>query len=600
LSNGLDFLEDLSPSPSAYHAAVRRLRSGPAAQLKPLRIAVAASFTAGPLGNYLEVEGARRGFHLQPWFAPYGQFELQCSTPESALFAGRPDVVAIATRLEDLAPSLWHDWEALSELEREQLAAQACDRIAQSIDAVISTRACPVVVFNFCEPSNGSWGVRRSPARIVEFANARLDRIASERPGVTIFDFARLALELGLRQVFDARLEYVSRMPFGVPAQIAIAKGLARLIRAIHVPPAKCLAVDLDDTLWGGILGEVGRGGIALGQDYPGRVYRDFQSALRALRQRGILLAIASKNNEAEVREVFAHHLDMVLRWEDFAATQIHWGDKAGSLRAIAEQLRIGLDALAFYDDSPVEREWVRSELPEVNVIEVPTDPLQRTAALGACEAFDQVAVSAEDRRRATLYADDRQREAARAQSPSLTDFLSTLGIRVTVGPVDRATLPRVAQLIHKTNQFNLTGRRYAEPELQAQLDGGAIACWLRAADRFGDYGLVGAAIAVAEGSASWRIDSFVLSCRILGRQVERALLAAIAQRAAACGAERLIGEFADTGRNAPARDFYAGVGFEAEGGRWVWEFSRGAIEHPAHLSLEVPDVGSQQRGCPQ
>jgi len=159
----------------------------------------------------------------------------------------------------------------------------------------------------------------------------------------------------------------------GVPAQIAIAKGLARLIRAIHVPPAKCLAVDLDDTLWGGILGEVGRGGIALGQDYPGRVYRDFQSALRALRQRGILLAIASKNNEVEVREVFAHHLDMVLRWEDFAATQIHWGDKAGSLRAIAEQLRIGLDALAFYDDSPVEREWVRSELPEVNVIEVPT-----------------------------------------------------------------------------------------------------------------------------------------------------------------------------------------------------------------------------------
>ena len=506
---------------------MRRLRAGPAAQLKPLRVAVAASFTAAPLGNYLEVEGARRGFHLQPWIAPYGQFELQCSTPESALFAERPDVVAIAARLEDLVPSLWQDWETLSESERELLAAQACDRVAQSIDAVMATRACPVVVFNFCEPASGGWGVRRSPARIVEFADARLERMASERSGVTVFDFARLALELGLRQVFDTRLDYVSRMPFGVTAQIAIAKGLARLIRAIHRAPAKCLVVDLDDTLWGGILGEAGRGGIALGQDYPGRVYRDFQYSLRALRQRGILLAIASKNNEAEVREVFAQHPDMVLRWEDFAAVRIHWGDKPGSLRAIAEQLRIGLDALAFYDDSPVEREWVRTELPEVTVIEVPGDPMERAAALGACEAFDQVAVSAEDRRRAALYADDRQREAARARSASLADFLSTLGIRVTVGPVDRATLPRVAQLIHKTNQFNLTGRRYSEAELQAQLDGGAIACWLRAADRFGDYGLVGAAIAVAEGSTAWRIDSFVLSCRILGRQVERALLAA-------------------------------------------------------------------------
>ena len=278
----------------------------------------------------------------------------------------------------------------------------------------------------------------------------------------------------------------------------------------------------------------------------------------------------------------------MVLGWEDFAATRINWEDKAASLRAIAGELRIGLSSLAFYDDNPVEREWVRSELPEVTVIEVPDDPLQRVAALHACEAFDQVTVSREDLQRATLYEHDRQREAARSGSASLADFLATLQIRVTAGPVDRATLPRVAQLIHKTNQFNLTARRYTEAELQGQLDGGAIACWLRASDRFGDYGLVGAAIALPENPADWRIDSFVLSCRILGRQVEAALLAAIAQRVSAAGAARLIGEYVPTGRNAPTRDFYAGRGFEAEGDRWVWDFSRGRIEPPAHLSLEV------------
>ena len=595
MATNLDFLEDLPPAPSAYHAAVRRLRSGPAAHLKPLRVAIAASFTAGPLANYLIVEAARRGFHLNPWFAPHGQFELQCSHPESALFAHHPDLVVLATRLEDLAPSLWHDWEALSESQREQLATQACGRIAQSIAAITSTRPCPVIVFNFSQPASGSWSVRRSPGPLVEYANALLDRTAAEHPGVVVFDFARLALEIGLRQAFDPRLDYVSRMPFAPPAQIAIARGLARLIRALHIPPAKCLVLDLDNTLWGGILGEAGPGGIALGQDYPGRVYLDFQYAVRALRHRGILLAIASKNNDAEVRQVFAQHPDLVLRWEDFAATQIHWGDKAASLRAIAAQLRIGLDALAFYDDNPMERAWVRRELPEVTVIEVPEDPLQRVPALHACEAFDQVAVSPEDRQRAALYTNDRRREAARSQSPSLADFLATLAIRVTVGPVDRATLPRVAQLIHKTNQFNLTARRYTEAELQGQLDRGAIACWLRAADRFGDYGLVGAAISLPEEDRIWRIDSFVLSCRILGRQVETALLAAIAQRVAAAGAQHLTGEFVPTARNAPAREFYPAHGFQPDAGRWVWDFSRGPIEPPAHLSLEL-----QTEACPQ
>ena len=382
LSNSLDFLEGLSPAPSAYHAAVRRLRSEAVPHLRPLRVAIAASFRAEPLANYLIVEGARRGFLLDPWFTPYGQFELQCSTPESALFAGRPDIVVIATRMEDLAPTLWRDYEALSETGRDERAAQACARVERLVAGVRRSSDASVVVFNFSEPLQGGWGIRRSPARVVEYANTLLDGIAGQHPGVVVFDFARLALEVGLRQLFDVRLDYVSRMPFGPAAQIAIARGLARLIRALHVPPVKCLVLDLDNTLWGGVLGEAGPGGIALGEDYPGSVYRDFQWAIRELRNRGILLAMASKNNDIEVRQVFAQHPDMVLRWEDFAATQIHWEDKASSLRAIAGQLRIGLDSLVFYDDSPVERAWVRSELPEVTVIEVPADPLQRVAEL--------------------------------------------------------------------------------------------------------------------------------------------------------------------------------------------------------------------------
>ena len=520
ISDLLAFLEGLPPAPSAYSAAVRRLRSEAGLSLRPLKIAIAASFRADPLVNYLIVEGALRGFRFDVYSTPYGQFEIACSTPQSPLFAA--DVIIIA------APRP----EAL-------------------VTAIRRSSAASIVVFNYTEPRHSPWGVRHPE---IEATNRALNQFAEKTPGVVIFDFARLSLETGLASLYDPRLDYVSRTPFGPSAQLAIARGLARLIRATRVPPAKCLVLDLDNTLWGGILGEAGPGGIELGNDYPGSLYRDFQLAVRTFRDRGILLAIASKNNDTETIQILQQHPDMVLRLEDFAAVQIHWNDKASSLRAIASQLRIGLDSLVFYDDSPIERAWIRTELPEVNVIEVPVDPLQRVAALYACEAFDQTALSDEDRKRASLYQLDQKREEVRSESHTLSDFLTTLQIRVTTGRVDGDTLPRVAQLINKTNQFNLTGRRYTESEIQQQIDTGAIALWLRASDRFGDYGLVGAAIALPESAEVWRIDTFVLSCRILGRQVENELLSALTREV---GAKRLRPEYIPTGRNAPAKHFY-------------------------------------------
>ncbi len=523
ISDLLAFLEGLNPSPSSYSAAVRRLRSEAGLPLRPLKIAIAASFRADPLVNYLIVEGALRGFRFDVYSTPYGQFEIACSTPQSPLFAA--DVIIIA------AP-----------------------RPQALVTAIRRSSAASIVVFNYTQPRLTTWGVRHPE---IEEANRALDLLAHETPGVVIFDFARLALETGLAHLYDSRLDYVSRTPFGPAAQLAIARGLARLIRALLIPPAKCLVLDLDNTLWGGILGEVGPGGIAIGNDYPGSVYRDFQLAIRTFRDRGTLLAIASKNNDTEAIPILQQHPDMVLRPEDFAAVQIHWNDKASSLRAIAAQLRIGLDSLVFYDDSPIERAWVRAELPEVTVIEVPDDPLQRVAALYACEAFDQITLSEEDRKRSALYQLDQKREKVRSESHTLSDFLTTLQIRVTTGRVDGDTLPRIAQLINKTNQFNLTGRRYTELEIQQQIDSGAIALWLRASDRFGDYGLVGAAIALPESSEIWRIDTFVMSCRILGRQVENDLLAALTAETTKSGAKHLRAEYIPTGRNAAAKDFY-------------------------------------------
>jgi FkbH-like protein len=330
--------------------------------------------------------------------------------------------------------------------------------------------------------------------------------------------------------------------------------------------------LDLDHTLWGGVLGEDGPRGVTLGEEYPGNVYKEFQRTLLSYRDRGILLAIASKNIEADVLEVLEHHPDMVLRPEHFAARQIHWQDKATSLAAIARELRIGTDALAFFDDSAVEREWVRSRMPEVCVVEVPRDPLGYAAALEASGAFDSIALTREDRSRANEYRAAKDRQAPSGDLVSVEEFLRSLAMRIQIGSIDAKSVARVVQLILKTNQFNLTGRRRTQPEVERMIRNGAIALWARLADRHGDSGLIGVALAQRESLEAFALDTFLISCRALGRKVETALLAAVARLAVARGASWLMGTFIPTPKNAPAATFFPDHGFEpvaGESGRW-------------------------------
>lgn len=580
----IDRVPETLRTPADYREAARQIQAQPPAGLRPVRVAFLATFTATPLAPYVVVESARRGLYVSTWFGPYNQIEQQCLAPDSELYAFQPDVVVIATRLEELAPrridAEWHG---------------AVARLRAVTAAVRANSKATVLLFNFAEPLIAPAGLAGasldpSPSAILQQANAALAKAGREQPGVFLFDCARLMIEIGLERWHDPKLNYVGRIPFGVTAQIALGRRLARYLHAMYRTPCKCLVLDLDDTLWGGILGEAGPGGIALGEDYPGNAYRDFQRAVLALRDRGILLAIASKNNEDEVRAAW-ESLRPVLQWDDFAARQIHWEDKAGSLRAIAKSLSIGLDALAFYDDNPIEREWIRSQLPEVTVIDVPADPLARIAALEESGAFDQLTLTAEDQQRAAQYQDEHRREQLRSAALSLAEFLEQLQIQTELAPVTAETLPRVTQLINKTNQFNLTGRRYTAAELQSLLDSGAIACSVSVTDRFGDYGLVGAAFAVPESNGCWRLDNFVLSCRALGRGVEGALLAGIARLARERGARCLIGEYRPSGRNVVVKDFYPSHGFQARAEallEWEFDLAVGDIATPKLVSTRL------------
>jgi FkbH-like protein len=397
--------------------------------------------------------------------------------------------------------------------------------------------------------------------------------------------------EHGLGRWSDPKLWYLGRIPFGLEAQARLASEIARAVNALVTPPAKCLALDLDNTLWGGVLGEEGLAGIQLGEDYPGNTYKAFQRELRSLRDSGVLLAVCSKNDEAEALSALERHPDGILRPGDFAAIRINWSDKAANLREIARELSISTDALAFFDDNPVEREWVRREMPEVRVIEVPDSPADYVSALRACEVFDRFDLTEEDRGRAERYRVEKSRSDSSRKAGSVEEFLRELGTVAEIGVVAAPQRPRVAQLLGKTNQFNLTTRRHTEAAVEAMQASGAVALWMRVADKFGDSGLVGAAIAVPGEAAEARIDSFLLSCRVIGREAELALLSVLLSALRRRGVRRVHGEYIATERNAVAADLYSRAGFaprDSEGRLWEADLSDGVPAAPGHIALRL------------
>ena len=328
-------------------------------------------------------------------------------------------------------------------------------------------------------------------------------------------------------------------------------------LRATSGAARKLLVLDLDDTLWGGVVGDVGWQHLRLGgHDAVGEAFVAFQRSLLRLMRRGVVLAIVSKNTESVALEAIDAHPEMVLRRTCFAAWRINWEDKAANVAALVEELRLGRDAVVFIDDSPVERDRVRRALPEVMVPDWPADPLLYEQALADLSCFDTFAVSDEDRGRTRMYQAERARTQARAEMPSLDDYLASLGLVVTVEDLAPTNLTRAAQLLNKTNQMNLSTRRMAEAEWFAWSAAPNRRAWVfRVSDRFDDYGLTGIASVEAQGDRVTIVD-FVLSCRVMGRGVEEAMLAAIARRMGAVGGAQLVVPFVATSRNMPMRAF--------------------------------------------
>lgn len=589
-----ELARDLSETPASYIKAAGRIDAGEIAGLLPARVAVLASYTAQLLAPYLKVEGAARGLAIKPWFGPYGQFEQAVLDETGPLYAHEPDAIVLLMRLDDVCPELAERFLTQSAATVKEAVDALRARVESLIAGIRRRSRAAIYLSNFAAPARKSAGLadaglELSQSDAVADANAMLGAISRKLPDVYVFDFAQVAAECGSKRWRDPKLLYVARVPFGVAGQIAVAGALARAMRPLFIAPLKCLALDLDNTIWGGILGEDGPGGIALGEDYPGNVYKAFQRYLLELKDRGILLAIASKNNEAEALDVISTHADMVLRRGDFAAVRINWEEKSSNLREIAGELNIGLDAIAFFDDNPAEGAEVMGRLPQVSVIAAPADPMGYIDAIEESGLFDRLTISTEDRRRTELYAAQQERRRADAQFETKEDFLRSLEMVATIGDINEQSLKRVAQLVTKTNQFNLTTRRHSEAEIAAMLRTG-VGLWLRLVDRFGDNGITGVALAASEKDGVWRIDTFLLSCRIISRGAETALLARLLARIRERGATGVIGEYLPTAKNAPCANFYPSHGFKPAGENlWMMDLTAQKVSEPPFITIQSP-----------
>jgi FkbH-like protein len=595
---------DHTPASAAFILA-RSDRTEVRSQLDhlPFRVAILRSFTVEPAIPLLRAAALCHRLDLCVHLGDYNAYMPEVVDQESALYRFDPNAVILAARTADLAPDLWQDYSALDSAAIQVATERVVNTLQQFIASFRQHSQAPLIIHTLEQPLRPALGVLDSQSEIsqseaIQNVNRELRQTARQHRDIYILDYDALIARHGRLLWQDERKDLTVRLPISAHHLSHLADEWLRLLLPLSGKTAKVIVVDLDNTLWGGIIGEDGMDGIKLGAEYPGANYQSLQRALLDLFRKGILLAICSKNNFDEAIEVIEKHPGMLLRPSHFAAMRINWNDKSQNLREIAAELNIGVDSLAFLDDNLFEREQVRSTLPEILVVDLLEDPIHYAAAVRDCPAFERLTLSAEDTQRTAFYAQQRGRSHVEHSFKSKEDFFHYLQQEAVISPVAPQTLARVSQLTQKTNQFNLTTTRLGEQQV-ADLAArpGSHVLTIHVRDRFGDHGMVGVAITSDEGD-NREIETFLLSCRVIGRSVETALLSHLAQEAAACGLHRLAGWFIPTKKNAPAKDFYSQHGFEREeqkgdNSRWLFDLRNGEIACPAWIKLTVTNGGS-------
>ncbi|MFQ5603405.1 MAG: HAD-IIIC family phosphatase [bacterium] len=533
-----------------------------------VRVALLGSFTLEPLIPLLKTKALQSGINISEYLAGFNKWLLEPTQADSSLYASEPQVVFLIIRPEDICPSLVFSFMSLSGEEKEQAISQVEQDIRSVLETLRARSRAKIVVTNLPVPAYPALGILdyqhgAGQTSLFRQLNMRLIALVDKIESAWILDWESLQARIGQQAWFDRTKWSAARAPLSFQAMQILTQEMMKFLRAALGLNKKCLVLDLDNTLWGGILGEDGPDGIQLGPEYPEKAFMEFQQAILELYHKGIILAVNSKNNSADVLPVLEKHPHMLLRPNHFAVMKINWQPKVQNMREIADELNIGLDSMVFVDDSAFECEMMKEMLPQVMTVQLGPDPLTYAPALQKLGVFDSLTFSEEDKLRGQLYQAQVARKKLMQECTSQEDFYRSLNMEITLQRVKPPTLKRAAQLTQRTNQFNLTTQRYSEAEIEHFLHAPDYEVFvLKLIDRFGDNGIVGLAILQRE-ITEVIIDTFLLSCRVIGRKVETAFLTFLLHKAKQDEAEAVIGLYRRTKKNGQVANFYQQHGFE-------------------------------------
>ncbi len=557
------------------------------APLLPYRLGLIVNSTPDFIAAALTATAARHRIALECIPSGYDQAVQESLTRDSAINRSNPDGVLIAL-----------DWRALPLLPapgEPEKAAEAVDAALEQIRLICGgiqqhTKAT-CIVQTLAPPPEGLFGsldrvLPGSLRYLIDAVNAGLRNVVQSY-GAAVVDVAGLAETVGLANWHCPRQWNLAKLPFAQDYLPLYAEWVSRVLAALRGTTRRCLILDLDNTLWGGVIGDDGLGGIQIAQgDATGEAYLALQRYALSLRHRGVVLAVSSKNEDEIARSPFRQHPEMILREEHFAVFQANWNDKPSNIRAIAEELSLGLDSLVFVDDNPFEREMVRKSLPELAVPEMPEDPALYARTLAAAGYFESSVFSEEDRRRAGYYEGNSRRAILQKQTTDLKDYLASLQMEIVFQPFNVVGRARIAQLINKSNQFNLTTKRYTEEDVARMAASPEyFTLQVRLVDIFGDNGMISVVVCRQTSAFRWEIDLWLMSCRVLGRCVENMVLREILEHASRHGIRNLVGSYLPTPRNKLVEQHYSKLGFtlleKHDDGSTVWTLDVAGADVP-------------------
>ena len=533
-------------------------------------IAILASSTIKGLEEVFFVKCREINVESSFYVSAYNQYVQDILSGESRLYSFLPDIIFLFVDTRTMLGPSFFSFSRLSEKEQCSLFDQCSADYYSLISSLQKKTKAKIVVHTFEVPVRSSFGILENKQeigmrRLIREFNRAMEEKYRTNSQIFVFDYDLFLGTVGKDKAFDSKLYYLGDIKISPQVLPLLCDEYLAYIKPLSSLTKKCLVLDLDNTLWGGVIGEDTLEGLLLGPTSQGRPFWEFQNYILSLFNRGVILAINSKNNSEDALLVLEKHPYMVLRKKHFAAIRINWNDKVTNMREIAKELNIGTDSLVFIDDDKFNREFIRQEMPEVLVVELPDDPSRYLSAIESLSDFNTFQITEEDRQKGSMYVIERDRKELAQEAPDIDSYIKKLEMVVTIEKLNDFNLPRVSQLTQKTNQFTLTSRRYLEENLRELEKNNYLIVSAQVSDKFGDSGLIGVAI-VKRDPKTWVIDSFLLSCRVIGRRVEESLLAYIVECARKERAQKLFGEFISTKKNELVKDFYRNNKFFVSG----------------------------------